>query len=354
MTPLKALMLVAAVAALAVPAALAVEAHPFAGDRQVTVMTRNLYLGTDLKPILTAPSASTLFAAVGAGWAQVQANDFPSRANAIADEIADAEPDLVGLQEAMIFGTDVPPDGPASAAENLVYDFVDLLVDELAARGLAYEAVSVYRGTDAELPAGLPPTKDVRLTDGVVVLARVDEKTADLKLSNPQSGAYATRLTVSTVAGPITLPRGWASVDVKIRGKSFRFVTTHLEAFAAPIRNAQASELVTGLSAAEMPVVVVGDVNSGPGTDETAYGIIGDAGFVDAWPNGAGMTCCHAVDLHDPSATLTKRIDVVMTSGGFETIDAQIVGDSPADRTAGGLWPSDHAGLVTTLRIPNG
>src|SRR5262249_39062055 len=123
MIPKKALLVVAAASALAVPVAFAVEPHPFASDRQVTVMSRNLFLGTDLKPILTAPSASALFAAVGAGWTQVQANDFPSRAQAIAGEIAAAKPDLVGLQEAMLFRTDVPPDGPASPAETPAYDF---------------------------------------------------------------------------------------------------------------------------------------------------------------------------------------------------------------------------------------
>jgi hypothetical protein len=85
MTPMKAFPLVAAVAALAVPAASAEQPHPFAGDRQVTVMSRNLFLGTDLKPILQAPSLPALFAAVGAGWTQVQANDYPARAEALAD-----------------------------------------------------------------------------------------------------------------------------------------------------------------------------------------------------------------------------------------------------------------------------
>jgi hypothetical protein len=40
-----------------------------------------------------------------------------------------------------------------------------------------------------------------------------------------------------------------------------------------------------------------------------------------------------------------------MTKGGFETVRADVVGEEAADRTAGGLWPSDHAGLVTTLRL---
>src|SRR5262245_1824573 len=181
----KPLAVVAAVAALAAPAAQADQPHPFSGDRQVTVMTRNLYLGTDLTPIFAAPSPPALFAAVGAAWAQVQANDFPARAEALADEIAAAEPDLVGLQEAMLFRTDVPPDGPATPAETVAYDFVDLLVAALAQRGLDYAPAASFTGTDAELPAGLPPTKDVRLTDRVVVLVRDDARGSELKVSNP-------------------------------------------------------------------------------------------------------------------------------------------------------------------------
>ena len=109
-------------------------------------MTRNLYLGTDLTPILTAPSQPALFAAVAAAWAQVQSNDFPARAQALADEIAAAEPDLVGLQEAMLFRTDVPPDGPATPAETVAYDFVDLLVAALAqARARLHAGLDLHR-----------------------------------------------------------------------------------------------------------------------------------------------------------------------------------------------------------------
>jgi endonuclease/exonuclease/phosphatase family metal-dependent hydrolase len=352
MTRLKMLLALAAAALLAVPAARAEQPHPFAGDRQVTVMAQNLYLGTDLNPIFGAPTLPALFAAVSAGWLQVQSNDFPARAQAIADEIAAAKPDLVGLQEAILFRTDFPPDGSATPAETVAYDFVHLLVAALADRGLAYDPVSVYTGTDAELPAGFPPQLDVRLTDHVVVLARADEKTADLKLSNEQSGRYPTALTVPTVAGPITLPRGWVSVDVKIRGKSFRFVTTHLEAFSPLIRNPQAAELLADPAATELPVVAVGDFNSGPGADLGAYGILLGGGFSDAWPDGAGLTCCHTNDLHNPNPTLTKRVDLVLTRGGFSTVSADVVGEDPADRTPSGLWPSDHAGVVATLRLP--
>jgi endonuclease/exonuclease/phosphatase family metal-dependent hydrolase len=348
----KLLCVLATAAALTVPAAQAGDSHPLAGSRQVTVMTRNLYLGTDLKPILSAQARSAMFTAVGDGWAQVQANDFKARADALADEIAAAKPDLVGLQEAMLYRTDVPPDGPATPAETVSLDFLELLRDALAGRGLAYEARSVFTGTDAELPAGLPPTEDVRLTDRVVVLARSDERMARLKLSNPQSGGYPTALTLTTAAGPVTLPRGWASVDVKTRGKTFRFITTHLEAFSPLVRNQQAAEILTGPASTDLPVVLVGDMNSGPGSDLSAYRTLLSDGFTDAWRDGTGLTCCHAVDLHDPDAALTKRIDLVLTKGWFRAVSTEVTGEEPDQRTPSGLWPSDHAGLVATLRLP--
>ena len=352
MTRLKLLLVLAALALLIVPAASAEEPHPFAGDRQVTVMTQNLYLGTDLNPIFGASSLPGLFAAVGAGWMQVQSNDFPARAQVIADEIAAAKPDLVGLQEAELYRTDTPADGSATPAEHVAYDFINLLVGALAERGLSYAPVSTFNGTDVELPAGLPPTMDVRFTDRVTMLARTDENTSDLKLSDAQSGTYPTSVTLPTVAGPITAPRGWVSVDVKIRGKSFRLITTHLEAFSPLVRNAQAAELLAGPADTTLPVVAIGDFNSGPGTDLGAYGIMAGGGFADAWPGGPGLTCCHANDLHNANAPLTKRVDLVLTRGGFETVSEQVVGADLSDRTPSGLWPSDHAGVVATLRLP--
>jgi endonuclease/exonuclease/phosphatase family metal-dependent hydrolase len=186
------------------------------------------------------------------------------------------------------------------------------------------------------------------------MLARTDEKTADLKLSNPHAGTYPTALHLNTVAGPITAPRGWVSVDVKIRGRSFRIVTTHLEAFSPLVRNAQAAELLAGPTDTKLPVVALGDFNSGPGTDLGAYSLLLGGGFSDAWPsaNGTGLTCCHPNDLRNPSPTLTKRVDLVLTRGGFETVSADVLGEEPGDRTPSGLWPSDHAGVVATLRLP--
>jgi hypothetical protein len=76
--------------------------------RQVTVMTRNLFVGTDLTPIFTAQTLPQLVGATTTAFLEVQATRFPERAQAIADEIAATQPDVVGLQEAMLIRTDAP------------------------------------------------------------------------------------------------------------------------------------------------------------------------------------------------------------------------------------------------------
>jgi hypothetical protein len=54
------------------------------GSPQITVMTRNLYLGTSLNNIIGVSSLTDLVAAMSRDWANVLANDFPTRAGALA------------------------------------------------------------------------------------------------------------------------------------------------------------------------------------------------------------------------------------------------------------------------------
>jgi hypothetical protein len=81
-----------------------------------------------------------------------------------------------------------------------------------------------------------------------------------------------------------------------------------------------------------------------------------NAGFSDAWkqrnPLLSGFTCCQAADLLNPNLALSSRIDLVLTRG-ISVEDIKLVGDQPSDRTPSDppLWPSDHAGLLATLRI---
>jgi endonuclease/exonuclease/phosphatase family metal-dependent hydrolase len=272
------------------------------------------------------------------------------------------QPDLIGLQEAALWRIQSPGDFfiGNTPATTVAFDFVELLLSALTARGLHYEVVAATTNFDAELPAVTPSLSfdDIRLTDRDVILARTDLKTADLKLSNVQAANFASKLVVLVAGQPLAFPRGWASVDVKIRGKSFRFVTTHLETFSSLIQVNQANELLAGPANTDLPVVFVGDFNScatPPCLDQTpTYGNLIAAGLVDAWTLagfGTGLTCCQAENLLNPISTLNERIDFVLFRGPFGVLDADVVGEALADRTGSGLWPSDHAGVVATLQF---
>jgi endonuclease/exonuclease/phosphatase family metal-dependent hydrolase len=58
--------------------------------------------------------------------------------------------------------------------------------------------------------------------------------------------------------------RGWVSVDVtpQTRGKTFRFVNTHLDPYFPLVRDIQAQEFVDGPLAATLKLIAVGDFDS--------------------------------------------------------------------------------------------
>jgi endonuclease/exonuclease/phosphatase family metal-dependent hydrolase len=331
-----------------------------------TVMTRNLDFGTDLGPILTATDQLEFVTAVAAAYTQAQATDFPGRARAWADEIERASPDLIGLQEAVLWRSQTPADfSPTPNATTVEADLVGLLLAELRSRGLKYDVVIAQTGTDIEAP-GLFPTGlvDVRLTQREVILTR---KSAGLKLTNAQGGRYAAFLTIPDVTGAsVALPWAWASVDATRNGRSFRFATTHLDPISGAAQQAQAAEFLAGPGATTLPIVWVGDFNSdadatvitGVPSATATYGAIIAAGFSDAWtakhPADPGATCCQAPDLLNPNSTLTERDDLVLTRGPFHVGQASVIGDEPSDRLPSGLWPSDHAGVVVTLDLVSG
>ena len=326
------------------------------GNKQLAVMTRNVYLGADIAPIFSAPNPIVLFDRVNTGWLTVQASLPAERMARIADEIVAANPELVGLQEVTTYYTQSPGDAFLGASQtqatNVAYDFLAELTEALAARGARYDVVSLTRNSDIELyalPLGQPigAGYDVRLVDHDVILAR-----ADVKTSNPQHGLYAAYVPL----GAYRQVRGWASVDVKHRGETVRFLDTHLENAVAIVQQLQTQQLLAITAASPMPVIVVGDPNSPPdGSFTSTYAMMRAAGFSDAWDagTGPGFTCCHAADLRNAVSTLHTRIDLVLFRGALAALEADVIGEEPDDRTASGLWPSDHAGVTATLRLLN-
>jgi endonuclease/exonuclease/phosphatase family metal-dependent hydrolase len=340
----------------------AAQPHPFEGNRTATVMTWNLYLGTDLTPLFAADNVDALVQAVTTRFAEVEATDFPARAQAIADRIAEVTPDLIGLQEAVLWRSQLPADlSPVPNATTVEFDFLQILLDALSSRGLHYAPAAMVVNSDAEAPRlrlylGAPVLEDIRLTDRDVILARTDLPVADLKLSNPQGANFETNLRIPFLDGYTTIFRGWVSVDAKIRGRSVRIVSVHLEDFLAEVQTAQALELLAGPADTELPVLLIGDFNSpADGTGTATYGILRSAGFGDAWedlfPADSGFTCCQAENLLNGPSLLEERIDLILFRGDFSAADADLVGEEQADRTATGLWPSDHAGVAAIVRF---
>jgi hypothetical protein len=320
-------------------------------DGTLSVMTRNLYLGASLEPARSARSLPGLLTAVGRIHRAVQATDFSRRADALADELTAARPALVALQEVAIWRTDRPPDGPITPAREVTYDFLALLLERLADRGLRYAPVASVTNADPEAPSALGV--DVRYTDRDVILARAD---AGLRLSEPRGRRFRARLRIgSRLLGPLEVRRGWASVRVDLgEGRRLLFVTTHLDPTSAAVRLAQARELVRETAGARLPVVIAGDMNArASGRRPGVYRRLLAAGLADAWraagTGRSGLTCCHSPDLRNPRPRLTKRIDLVLVRG-MRVLSARTVGDRAADRTPSGLWPSDHAGVVVRLR----
>jgi endonuclease/exonuclease/phosphatase family metal-dependent hydrolase len=317
----------------------------------VRVMTRNLYLGTNLDRIVQARSAPDAFAAAEVAWRNVQANNFPTRARAIAREIATTRPDFVGLQEVSLYRTQTPADFTVTPASTVALDYVRELRRALAARKLPYRVLVVRRPVDAELPAGNPPAMDVRLTLGDALLVRGDKR---IKIRRVGSGTYAT--TTSLFGGFITARRGFVYADATIAGRTFRVIDTHLESFSDASQVAQGAELAAGPANTRLPTILLGDLNSRADRSGTpTYASLRAAGFRDAWadahPNDPGLTCCFGELLTEPGGPFYSRIDYVLHKNGFRAVAATVVGEEPRDRLSG-LWPSDHAGVSARLRLP--
>jgi endonuclease/exonuclease/phosphatase family metal-dependent hydrolase len=328
-----------------------------ASPRPVKVMTRNLYLGADLNPAIAATTVPQFLAANATIFSHVQQTNFPERAKALAREIAEADPTLVGLQEGATWYSGAF-NNPAPAT-NVEFDFIASLRSELAAIGAPYDLVRVQKEADIEAPAGAPFFKDIRLVmhDAILVKAGLAN---EVRLTNDQSANFVNRLVITTGLGQlIPVDRGWVSVDAVVNERSFRFVDTHLEAFHPIIRLQQAQELLAGpIGSAPGKVVLVGDINSGPdlpvAVNRLAYFALTGGGMVDTWlvanPGDPGFTAGFSELLNDPSpSVLDNRIDMVMTKGSVGVVRSRIYGTDPDNRTAGGLWPSDHAGVVATL-----
>jgi len=347
-----------------------------AKSQELTVMTRNLYLGADLAPVIAAKTPEEFFSAAQTVLIKVAANNFPERAQALAAEIVEKKPHLVGLQEVSNFTFN------GYNAQPPFRDYLADLMAALAAQGADYRAAAVVKNLDVQVPLS---GNIVGVTDRDVILARGDVVTAvvPVALSGCRQSLdgcnYTVVATATTPVGDISFERGFVAVDAVVGGMPVRFVNTHLEQSARDLdptnplasifQSLQAVELISILAGfpnpLNVPIIVVGDINSSP-QDQTVtvgpyvivppYSRFANAGYTDAWTlrpgDPIGFTCCQDENLLNLYSNLYERVDVTFTSElPVGMVKVNTVGNDEEDKTPSGLWPSDHAGVVTRLEF---
>jgi hypothetical protein len=132
---------------------LASAASAAAKKADLTVMSRNLYLGADIIKLVSAPDLAGEEQQVNALYETVQATNYPERVKRMAQEIARNKPDLVGLQEvARYYRT--PEGAPAGTAATVVlYDWLALLQAQLKQLKQPYKVVSEQTELDITTPS---------------------------------------------------------------------------------------------------------------------------------------------------------------------------------------------------------
>lgn len=371
-----------------------VEADNFRKFRagQLTVMTQNLYVGGDILLPLSATSPEDFQEKAALVIEQILTTDYPQRAMKLAALISEERPHLVGLQEVYVIRLCVD-----SALQNcpVDLDYLDILLANLNADEPLYREASTVTNIDLQgLPANLPDGTPIYvvLTDRDVIIARDDVETR-----NPFSANFTVGLPVDNplLPGFDEVLRGYTMVEATVRGRDYRFVNTHLEVsggsdplgpFFRAVQFAQATELAAVLQGDDHVQVVVGDFNSSPDDGPladclvpdgsggfvpalcpTPYYVMSQATYIDVWnerggPWSPGYTCCQDTLLDNPVSDLEERIDLIWVRqapdhyGGpaVRGVRADVIGEEPDDKTIGGLWPSDHAGVSAgmTLRTP--
>jgi endonuclease/exonuclease/phosphatase family metal-dependent hydrolase len=347
--------------------------------KPITVMTRNIYLGGDIGRPLTAtlglPPEQQGPAFVAANTtlrAIVDQTSFPLRSKQLAREIRAHKPHFIGLQEVALWRR-----GPlGSPATTVDYDFLQILLSDLAAIGQRYEVVHVQEESDVSGPAIRDGSlQSIRLTMRDVLLRRAG---SGLRVLDSGGAQYAARIPLTVAGQPVAFIRGYNWADVRAGSKRFRVVNTHLESLLSDVAFAQAAELLAGAAApAGQAVIVLCDCNSDPLDASVKPGethahrdpyelITGPGGFADEWllfaPAEEGWTSGLSELVNDSpeqaAARFDHRIDMVFgrrADGSPMPVDrAAVVGRDPDERTPptpiGRLWPSDHAGVVVRLR----
>ena len=225
----------------------------------LTVMTYNVYLGSNADTLLSVESLEQVPEETAKMYQNMIASDFPGRATSIAQSIKIHQPHLIGLQDISLIRRQSPSNLMTHStpdATEVVIDFLAVLMDALHAEGLTYQVAGQVETVDAEMPR-LTETGivDSRLTDYTVLLAR-----SDVTVSRPMSATFKTAFTVEAFG--LEIKSGYVAVDATVSGVTYRVVNTNLDEFAEPVRVAQTQELIDALADEILPILLLGDFNT--------------------------------------------------------------------------------------------
>jgi endonuclease/exonuclease/phosphatase family metal-dependent hydrolase len=388
-------------------------ASPFAYAKskkpKFKAMTRNLYLGADIFKVVDAalnPDPNKYGLDVPMAVAEVYQTmlftNFWARAEALADEIVETEPDVIGLQEVSTYYIQTPSDffiGNPVQANTEVIDFYTVLNDALEARGMHYTAF-INTNADVEFPMLTdlqfitdPPSiiasfDDVRMVDHDVVLVKKNTPAVEIHKDNYEN--FLSMDLNGDEIDDVEFRRGYLIVEATIKGLPYLVVNTHLEirdGIGSPYRFYQSAQMMELLDTIDFfqddldPIIMVGDFNSDqedqPGEFDPdgegpypgfpyipPYMQAVEAGYLDTWllqkKYDEGYTSGFDDLVSDPTAELTSRIDLIFVDPLDLIIDkvkCDIVGDEVSDMVPNPsvpgmyLWPSDHAGVVAKLKF---
>jgi len=366
---------------------------------QITVMTRNLYLGADVGVAMDL--IPNLPAAAQFMWDQVKATDFSKRAPKLAAEVIAARPDVIGIQEATLW----------FCKKNLwskrteVFNFTEQFLKATKAQGQEYVLATkngktaFNTGFSISAVPYLTMVNDpetfqplfgqdkaacgFEIADALAIRSELSDKV--LAVGNSE---YETTYTI--VPTIMTIYRGYSWADIQIGNTPVRFVTTHLESLwdenEVPNAAKQAQQLIADLKDTKNPIVIMGDFNSDPRDPRTkddpnaggqptasatcpggtaicnAYLLMSEAGFIDVGPNAldpinntwgmnALLTGPDPIRLKYSQqmgnfAGYSDRLDYIFVRNGASPIASQLIGALPPNNLN-----SDHAGVVSLIKI---
>lgn len=379
-----------------------------AADEPLKVMSRNLYLGADvgvaLELIPDFPAAAQFM------WNQVAATDFKERAPKLAAEVIANDADVVGLQEATTWFCKKNLWSKKVVVFNFTEEFLNATKaagreyvlaakDGVRALNVGYSIPAIPYLTMVNDPKRFQPifgsdraACGFEIGDAIAIKRELFDNIRAVGNSEYENN-------YSIIPKIMTIYRGYTWIDLRHGESTVRIVSTHLESLwdsgKVPHSAIQARQLIVDLAQSDMPLIVMGDFNSDPrdprspqslnpgGQPESsevckaqrtrpnqesaittcnAYWLMRAAGFSDAGPDaldgnhftwGMGALLTDADPLRLKAAQemgnkwgFTDRLDYIFTKNGAVAANSGLIGNLPPEE---GLWPSDHAGVITEI-----